>query len=219
MLSKFVPMSFKRFKRDEDGLVSVEFAIYAPLVLLIFAVIFTFFEAFRQESVNLKATYTVSDLISRETRELNEEYMDSMHKMAGLLVRPGSDLSLRVTIVRWDAEEERYFVDWSKVRGDRYLERDDGSLTSVAARLPTLPDQERVILVETYNVVQPPFPTVFLELRDERFDQSREDMQAASMFHISNFVFTRPRFAPLVRFEGIITPGPAHNDGPDPESS
>lgn len=219
MRSKFVPDIFKRFRRQEDGLVSVEFAIYLPLILLIFALIFTFFDAFRQESVNLKATYTISDLISRETRELNEDYIDSMHDMAELLVRPGSDLSLRITIVRWDEEDERHYVDWSKVRGDMYLPRTDETVNTIADRLPTMPDQERVILVETYNKVEPPFPVVFLELRGEDFDQAQEVLKERSLFHISNFVFTRPRFAPLVRFEGIITPGPAHDDGAESESS
>ncbi|MDE4134629.1 pilus assembly protein [Phaeobacter sp. QD34_3] len=185
----------KTFSRDSDGSVSIEFAIYAPLLLGVFAAFYTFFDAFRQESVNLKAAYTVSDLISRETTALNNDYIDSMYEMTKLLIRSDSNMSLRVSVIRWDEDDQRYYVDWSAVRGGALEQWTDGTISNVKDDLPNMPDQERVILVETRNQVTPAFRVGLPDL------------------DINNFVFTRPRFAPLVRFEGDVDAGGSHDDG------
>jgi hypothetical protein len=184
----------KSFRRGSEGSVSVEFALYAPLLLGTFAAFYTFFDAFRQESMNLKAAYTVSDLISRETTALNNDYIDSMYEMTKLLIRSDSDMSLRVSVVRWDDGDQKYYVDWSAVRGGAMDQWTDATIANVKDDLPNMPDQERVILVETRNQMIPAFRVGLPDL------------------DINNFVFTRPRFAPLVRFEGDVNAGGSHED-------
>lgn len=190
----------RQFRHNAEGALTVEFVIYAPLLLWLFAAVYTFFDAFRQDTVNLKAAYTISDLISRETSELNEDYIDSMHAMTQLLVRSDSDVSLRVSVVRWDEEDDRYYLDWSKVRGAAFVEWTDATISNVEDDLPTMPDQERVILVETRNDLEPAF-NVGLPSLD-----------------LDNFVFTRPRFAPLVYFEGVDINTSGHYDQIDPDT-
>ncbi|MBQ4826258.1 pilus assembly protein [Leisingera sp. HS039] len=194
-MSGRLPGPARRFLTGTRGNVSVEFAIYLPLLLGMFTAVYTFFDAFRQESINLKAAYTVSDLISRETNALNDNYIDSMHALATELVRGDTSLSTRISVVRWDEDDQRYYVDWSKVRGSAFQEWADGSINTVKEKLPTMPDQERVILVETWNEIHPAF-NIGIPLMD-----------------LQNFVFTRPRFAPLVAFEGGATGSGSHDDG------
>ncbi|MFT6456845.1 TadE/TadG family type IV pilus assembly protein [Pseudophaeobacter arcticus] len=187
----------RAFSRNTEGTVTVEFALYVPLLLWLFAAIYTYFDAFRQETVNLKAAYTISDLISRETTTLNETYIDSMYKMSQLLIRSESAITLRISVVRWDEDNNRYYVDWSKVRGESLTAWTDATISAVEDDLPTMPDEERVILVETRNEMSPAFRVGLPEL------------------DINNFVFTRPRFAPLVHFEGNLSSGGGHDDGSD----
>lgn len=182
------------FRQATTGQVSVEFAIYVPLLLWTFAAIYTVFDAFRQESVNLKAAYTISDLISRETTTLNDTYIDSMYEMAELLIRMNSEITLRISVVRWDEDTNRYYVDWSEVRGTALSAWTDANISSVEANLPNMPDEERVILVETRNELVPAFQVGIPTL------------------DIDNFVFSRPRFAPLVHFEGGLSSGGSHDD-------
>lgn len=189
-----LPGPARRFLIGTQGSVSIEFAFYAPLLLGLFAAIYTFFDAFRQESINMKAAYTVSDLISRETNYVNEAYIDSMHALATELVRSDTTLSTRISVVRWDEGDKRYYVDWSKVRGNVFQEWVDGTINEVKDDLPAMPDQERVILVETWNEIQPAF-NVGIPLMD-----------------VQNFVFTRPRFAPQVVFVEDKGNGNNHND-------
>ena len=193
-MRQFLFSKLQAFRQNNSGSVTVEFVIYVPLLLWTFAAIYTFFDAFRQESVNLKATYTISDLISRETDYINNTYLDSMYTMAGLLIRSDSNLAMRISVVRWDEEDARYYVDWSKVRGTGFDEWTDDDIHEVKDDLPTMPDQERVILVETTNTVEPAFQV------------------GIPTMDIENFVFTRPRFAPQVVFVDDSPNGNSHND-------
>ncbi|KPD12719.1 TadE/TadG family type IV pilus assembly protein [Phaeobacter sp. 11ANDIMAR09] len=182
------------FRQNTEGALTVEFMLLAPLLLWTFAAIYTFFDAFRQDAVNLKAAYTISDLVSRETTELNETYIDSMYAMSQLLIRSDSATSIRISVVRWDEEDDRYYLDWSKERGESFVEWTNATISEVEERLPVMPDQERVILVETRNDLEPAFK-VGLPSMD-----------------LDNFVFSRPRFAPLVHFEGVDIVSGSHDD-------
>ncbi len=184
----------RNFTRDTEGLVSVEFAIYAPIMLFVFASIVTFFDGFRQQNTNLKAAYTISDLISRETNYVNEDYIDSMHKLTALLVRSGTAISLRISVVRWDEADGRYYVDWSKVRGTDYAEWSDETIQNIKDSLPVMPDQERTIVVETRNNVTPVFNV------------------GPDIMNIENLVFSRPRFAPQVVFVDTAPNDKSHSD-------
>lgn len=184
----------RAFRRETEGLVSVEFAFYTPVLLGLFAAIYTYFDAFRQESLSLKAAYTVSDLISRETNYINNTYLDSMYDLAGEIGRFDSSLSMRVSVVRWDEGDQRYYIDWSKVRGGSYLEWTDANIQEVKNDLPRMPDQERVILVETLSEMTPVFNIGLPDL------------------DIQNFVFTRPRFAPQVVFVDDSPNEKSHDD-------
>ncbi|WP_264212878.1 TadE/TadG family type IV pilus assembly protein [Leisingera thetidis] len=192
-----LPARLRAFLRSTDGNVSIEFAFYAPLLLSLFASIYTFFDAFRRDSVNLKAAYTVSDLISRETTAINDDYLDSMYEMTKLLIRQDSQLGLRVSVVHWDDDDAKYYVDWSEVRGTSDITWTDATINTVSTKLPDMPDQERVILVETFNEMDPAFNVGLPTL------------------NLDNFIFTRPRFAPLVAFEGSATGSGSHDDGGD----
>lgn len=196
----FLSKRLKAYGRETDGSVSIEFAVYMPFLLMIFAAIYTYFDAFRQEGVNLKAAYTISDLISRETNYVNETYIDSMHSLADVLIRSDSSIALRISVVRWDENDERYYVDWSKVRGNGLLTWTDDTISDVEDNLPTMPDQERVVLVETVNDVT------------AAFQIGLPDMQ------IRNFVFTRPRFAPQIVFVDSTPNNNGHNDNSNPNA-
>ncbi|OIQ33950.1 MAG: hypothetical protein BM559_08685 [Roseobacter sp. MedPE-SWchi] len=182
------------FRQNTEGALTVEFMMMAPLLFWAFAAIYTYFDAYRQDTVNLKAAYTISDLISRETSELTETYIDSIYAMSQLLIRSDSAASIRISVVRWDEEDDRYYLDWSKERGDAFVEWTNATINEVEDNLPIMPDQERVILVETRNDLEPAFK-IGLPSMD-----------------LDNFVFSRPRFAPLVQFEGVDIVSGSHND-------
>jgi hypothetical protein len=168
--------------RREDGSQAVEFAISFPFLMWAFLSGFTYYEGYRQSSTNLKAAYTIGDMVSRETTAITDEYIDSLYAMQGLLTRASAQHALRITVVRWDEEDNRYHRDWSVGRGG-FLPMTGAQLDALAVSLPVMPDDERVILVETRNTYAPAFNLGLDETVME------------------NFVFTRPRFAPQVVYD------------------
>jgi len=181
MLINQIHSHLKSFAADTKGSISVEFALAMPILFWAFMATYVFFDGYRQSAVNLKAAYTIGDLVSRETAIINDEYVDSMHSLMGELTHANSPISLRITVIRWDEGDDRYYVDWSVNRGYEFAMNND-TIGDIETRLPVMPDNERVILVETINVYEP------------YFDIGMEDRS------MDNFVFTRPRFAPQVLY-------------------
>lgn len=170
----------RAFRDDTDASVTVEFVMAAPMLFWALAACYVFFDGYRQSAVNLKAAYTIGDMISRETDAIDNDYLDSMYALHRLLTRATSSTTLRVTVVHWDEDDNRFYQDWSQTRGsiDPLTTSEVSLLTD---KLPTMPNAERVILVETTNSFIPTFTNVGL-----------------GTLSLDNFVFTRPRFAPLV---------------------
>lgn len=172
------------FRRDTTGSVSIEFVLVMPVLFWAFMAMYVFFDGYRQSTINLKTAYTISDLVSRETAAINDEYVDSMHDLMKVLTRSSSASTLRITVARWDAGDDRFYRDWSAARGFGISPLSDADMLDIAEMLPFMPDNERVILVETTNTFVPAFDGVGLDITSLR-----------------NFVFTRPRFAPQVVWE------------------
>lgn len=171
--------SLRRFLTDCRGSVSVEFVLVAPFLFWALMACYDFFDGYRQSAVNVKAANTIADLISRETATVDDRYIDSMHEMMKLLIRSGRPVQMRISVLRWDEDDDRYYVDWSVVR-NRTGALSDATVGDIADRLPVMTDNDRVILVETSTTYTPLFRTGLRQAQ------------------LENFVFTRPRFAPQV---------------------
>lgn len=169
----------RRFARDESAVVAIESVVMLPMLFWGYVAMFTFFDAYRQTSINLKAAYTVSDMVSRETLAINPAYLNGAHNLLELLTRSSDPTRLRVTIARWDNVAKKYRRDWSQARGGA-VALTEAQVEALAPKLPIMVHNERVIIVETWSTYDPPF-NVGLEEQN-----------------LYNFVFTRPRFAPQV---------------------
>lgn len=174
----------RRFARDESAVVAVEAIIMLPMMFWGYVAMFTFFDAYRQTSINVKAAYTVSDMISRETLAINPAYMTEAHALLDLLTRSSGPPKLRVTVARWDDVNKLYKRDWSKTSGGT-VELTDIQVGALASKLPVMVHNERVIIVETWSTYAPPF----------KVGLAQQDLY--------NFVFTRPRFAPQLVWSDI----------------
>lgn len=178
--------SVRRFALRTDGNVSTEAVILFPALAVIFAATWVFFDVMRQQSVSIKANYTIGDIISRETEMLDDSYIDSVRNMMFYLTKAeGDDVDLRVTVVQYDENANRHDVVWSEARGD-WTALSDGDMSNYADRLPLTAHADQLILVETRDAYQPTF-----------------NIEGIGPFDIETYSFTRPRFAPQVIFEGV----------------
>ncbi|MGJ8615456.1 MAG: TadE/TadG family type IV pilus assembly protein [Sulfitobacter sp.] len=170
------------FLRREDGSIAIEAVIVMPLLFWTYLSMFSIFDAFRMYSINQKAAYTIGDAISRETVPIDGAYLEGAQDLFEYLSRSQDQTSIRVSSIYYDAGQDEYRRDWSQKRGS-VAELTNADVKNWHEKLPVLPDNERLVLVETWADYDPPFNTG-LEERE-----------------IRNFVFTRPRYAPRVCWE------------------
>ncbi|WP_051927394.1 TadE/TadG family type IV pilus assembly protein [Ruegeria halocynthiae] len=177
------------FAGNENGNLSVETAIIFPLLVWTVTLTYTYFDGFLESTANLKAAYTVSDLISREGEDaVTDTYAESMYLIFNRMVRNNSPLRMRLSVIQYIAAdedagtEERYRVEWSTTCGFE-SNWTDANLEPLIERLPEMADLDTMIIVETSKEYVPLLNTNWLN-SDRTFN---------------NFIFTRPRFVPIVK--------------------
>jgi hypothetical protein len=167
-----------RFVRDTRASLTVEAVIVLPMLFWAFGASLVFFDAFRANTVNEKAAYTIGDMLSRETGFITPEYMDNTLTLLSTLTgRPVADLGIRVSVIRWDEDNSTYDLRWSQARGSATA-HDAQDVEDWENVLPVMVDEEQIILVESF-IGYDPVMNVGLGART-----------------LETFVFTRPRFAP-----------------------
>jgi len=170
--------TLRGFQRDTSGSASTEAIIIGPALIMALFTLMSFYEPYRAQSIAEKAAYTVSDMISRETLEITPTYVTNMRNiyrdLSGLT---NSETALRITMLRWDETNDRFYIDWAKRRGDipKLRNRDVKDYDDL---LPQMVHNERIILVETASDFSP------------RISWGIGDRV------IETFVYTRPRYAP-----------------------
>lgn len=167
-----------RFVRDTRASLTVEAVIVMPMLFWAFGASYVFFDVFRENSVGEKASYTIADMMSRETGFITPTYMDNtLTLLSQLTDEDESDLGVRVSVIRWDDEDSTYDLRWSQARGNA-VAHDADTVSNWGDVLPVMVDEEQIILVETFVRYQ---PAVRVGLGERT---------------LQTFVYTRPRFAP-----------------------
>ncbi|KZY32681.1 hypothetical protein A3731_21710 [Roseovarius sp. HI0049] len=175
----------KSFRDDERGSFMVESVIAFPLLFWTVCATYEFFEVHRYKSVRIKATYTIADMLSREQAEVTETYIDNAKILFDEITNDAGQNQLRITIIRYDADDDDYDVAWSKLRGEgrmRVLRSRD--TRDQHDKFPIMSDGEQVIVVESVSEYDSLFGLVF-----------------GDSINIDTRVFTSIRFAPQLCFE------------------
>lgn len=173
-----------RFGRHEDGNLAVETMIIIPVLFWAFLAMLVMFDAYRQHSINQKAAYTIGDLISRQTDDIDPAFLGGTKDLFDVLTRSASETSVRVTAVSFDAAENEYVLEWSEALGAQVGATAD-EVVGWASRLPVMPDAEWITVVETWSAYEAPFN---IGITDHE---------------IRNFVFTRPRNSPEIGWDPV----------------
>jgi hypothetical protein len=150
----------RRLRSSESGGLTVEAVLVLPLLLWVYLASFIFFDAFRSQALNEKAAFAIADALSRETRSINETYIDAMRDVHRAMTFARLPTKVRISVVRYDAANERHHVVWSEARGPNLAGLTDSALSSgkgVAAMIPIMSDNERIVVVESLLPYEPIF--------------------------------------------------------------
>ena len=176
-MSRFANL-LRRFAKDEQGTVLVETIVLLPMFFWVYAGLFVYWDAFRIVNSVQKASFTVSDLISRSQGSVDDAYLDGMRGTMNYLLNSGDSAQIRVTSYKWSKVNNRYEVIFSRSPGDAMTALTTADLVGLTSRLPKMFDGDSAVLVETslpYN------PTMNFGMAPSSIGQ---------------FIVTRPRFLP-----------------------
>ncbi|WP_420837134.1 TadE/TadG family type IV pilus assembly protein, partial [Alexandriicola marinus] len=107
----------RRLARREEGSMSIEAMIIIPVLIWSMLGSWVFFDAFRAQFSNAKASYTLGDIISRESGYITDEYIDSLYTLQRFLAARPEDIRLRVSVIKYDEDDDTHYVVWSENRG------------------------------------------------------------------------------------------------------
>ncbi|MCV2881409.1 TadE/TadG family type IV pilus assembly protein [Actibacterium sp. XHP0104] len=180
-----------RFWREEDASMIAEGVMTLPILAWWYVGSLTFFQAYEAKNVNIKAAYTISDMLSREDKFVDDSYMDGLYKVFKYLTDDeGFDQAIRVTQVycskncNTSGDSRELSVDWSYGTTGRAVVTAEGVM-SFNKYVPIMTLGDRAVIVETWSSYSPPFN---VGLSDEDFQ---------------NIVVTRPRFVPTICYLGV----------------
>ena len=170
------------FLRRAEGAVTVETVIVLPVLVWTFVAMAVFWDAYRAGTVALRATYTIGDLVSRETRCLDQGYLDGLRGVFDSLAasgRPGGvgrdgPSAIRVSWVReriTNVESRDGEPDLVTTETELQASYVSGAIAPVAALgdiedlVPPLAPGDQLIVVQT-SVPWTPVMDVGLIARD-----------------------------------------------------
>ncbi len=172
------------FLLQDHGGLSIEALIMFPILLWAFGGMFVFFDAFKTNTTNVKATYTVADLISRMTEPIDEEFIDGMNRVYAFLTGGDSNNDIRVTVVRREVDadnNESNALVWSYASGTMLPYTELGQVANI---IPMMAVGAETIIVQTRTDWVPPVGYGLTPLT------------------LTDLAFTSPRFAPQVVWGG-----------------
>lgn len=184
-------LSARRFARREGGTLSVETAIILPLLCMVYVGSFVWFDAFRMQNVNLKATYTIADMISRESEGIDQTYFEGLDDIYDYLTYGEHPTQLRISIIECtencdDDDARKLDVCWSKATDGR-VPLDKAELMERKNAVPLFPMGDELIVAETFMSYNPAFD---VGLGHQVFE---------------NTIFTAPRMPGQMKFMGGTT--------------
>jgi Flp pilus assembly protein TadG len=151
---------FRRFCREQHGTATVEMVLVLPLLIWTHLATYEYFDAFGTITRNMRATYTLADMISRQTGTVTPTYVQGMESIYAFLNNNPPNAWVRVTAVSWDpnaGQNGQYFVMWSQATDTANTKLDDISIQGYTSKLPNITSSDTLIMVETRMTYVPAF--------------------------------------------------------------
>ena len=100
--SRSLNQRVRSFLRAETGTVTVESVIILPILFFAVMALFTYFDAYRKQSLALKANYAVADFLSRNYK-YDRQTLEGLDELFEYMSKTGESSWVRVTTVECPA--------------------------------------------------------------------------------------------------------------------
>lgn len=176
----FIKTCLRQFLVEQKGSVMVEVLVVMPALAWAFAGLFTYWDSYRSINTVQKASYTISDLVSRQQSAIDDNFIRGMRDTLNYMLDADQASKIRVTSYRWSAVHDRYEVIFSRSPDEALPALATGDLALLTSRLPIMSDGDSAVLVEVEVPYAPPLH------------------EWLSPTTIKQFIVTRPRFLPKI---------------------
>jgi len=132
----------RAFRRNISGSTIVEFALLAPVLLTVLLGSVTAFDMYRNAQNVEKATFTIGDMLSRQT-VVNDTTLNGMLDLLRNLVPTSSDGGLRITSLT--KKNGVYVVQWTQRKGNNVP-----TTPIPVAMVPNIVEGDSVLVTESY---------------------------------------------------------------------
>ena len=153
-----------RLLRDTRGVSAVEFALIAPIILIIYVVVVQIFQGFMADKRAGYAASIIGDMVAQNAT-LTSDQVDNVLAAGGRIMRPFSDANLTVRVTSVVQSGSNATVAWSRRKGssDALAPLSKGAEVELPASLRAGGGQ--VILTESEYDYQPLVAFTGLNLR------------------------------------------------------
>jgi len=174
----------RTFAQDTRGSSAMETVLVLPLLMWAMLATYTFVDGYRMQSLNLRATYTVSDLLTRQWNPVDQSFIQGLGKYHEFLTNNSHETIMRVTVVYFNEPTDDHRLVWSFTTDGSKPKVTQSTLATFAQAIPVLANADSAIIVETWMEYEPPFQ---VGLPGGEF---------------ANRVITSPRFVPQLLWTG-----------------
>ncbi len=178
----------RRFLRGSDGGMSVEAALVFPMLFLGMGLTYMYYDAFRIRTENVRAAYTVADLVSRQEQVIDQDFIDGLGDIFDYLTDDTDESWIRVNLVSWSSSSDKLVLNWSKTSGS-HPENTQTDIENMADVIPVMANGDTVIVVET-----------FMDYSSALAELPYYNSWLFEGISFENVTVTSPRFVPKLEF-------------------
>lgn len=180
-----ISRKLRRFAGDQSGSYAIEGILILPLLMWAVMASVVFVDAYRMQAMNLRATYVISDAVSRMWDPVTDDYFEGLWRLHGLQVNYAHPTHLRMSALQWSEDDDEYMLRWSETTSNSVLPAlEQEMIDDRVATIPELADGDTLVLVETQMDYSPLFSIGLPEMT----------------FH--NELFVSPRYTPQIVYQG-----------------
>ncbi len=190
---KRTPRRLSSFLREERGTVLSEFVIVFPILVWAWIGMYYYWDVYRAVNLAQKASFTISDNLSRSSGEVTTAYIDGLEEFLTFLADTEDEVQIRVSSIRWNKANEEHEVAWSYSPHNGFPLLTNGNLSEIVDQIPTLVEYETVLIIETNVDYEPPLGITQIGNLDLGVGPQT----------FTEFIVTRPRFVTKVCLAGI----------------
>ena len=174
----FIHKKWFRFRNSEDGSIIVEAVIMLPTLFAAVLATFVFFDAFRNQAINLKANYTIADSLTRQELYVTNTQIVNTWRLHRFLTNSSSMTRLRISVISYDEDDDQHRVVWSRAEGGgiAYTDSPISVIDLNPNQIPVMSNEEVLIVIQTEVDYEPGYNI------------------GLGAFTFANTTYTRPRW-------------------------